>query len=53
MVHYEVLSIDTRGEMDRNRLNLMLNLGNLIPSPSFNSIDTDTLTPKEEAVSGK
>lgn len=53
MVHYEVLSIDTSGDLDRNRPNLMLNLGNLIRSPSFSSIDIDTLTPKEEAVSGK
>jgi hypothetical protein len=52
-VHYEVLSIDTSGEIDRNRLNLTLNLASLIHSPSITSIDIDTLTPKEEAVSGK
>jgi hypothetical protein len=52
-VHYEVMSIETSGELDRNRLNLTLNLTSLIHSPSFTSIDIDTLTPKEEAVSGK
>jgi hypothetical protein len=51
-VHYEVLNIETSGELDRNRLNLTLNLASLIRSPSFSS-DIDTLTPKEEAVSGK
>ncbi|XP_069685787.1 rab GTPase-activating protein 1-like isoform X2 [Periplaneta americana] len=50
-VHYEVMSIDTSGELDRNRLNLTLNLASLIRSPSITSIDIDTLTPKEEAVS--
>ncbi|PNF22091.1 hypothetical protein B7P43_G08891 [Cryptotermes secundus] len=50
-VHYEVLSIETSGELDRNRLNLTLNLSNLMRSPSFTSIDIDTLTPKEETVS--
>ncbi|XP_021936280.1 rab GTPase-activating protein 1-like [Zootermopsis nevadensis] len=50
-VHYKVLSIDTSGELDRNRLNLTLNLASLIRSPSIASIDVDTLTPKEEAMS--
>ncbi|XP_063234161.1 rab GTPase-activating protein 1-like isoform X3 [Bacillus rossius redtenbacheri] len=50
-VHYEVISIETSGELDRNRLNLTLNLASLIRSPSINSIDLDTLTPKEEDVS--
>ncbi|XP_048505737.1 rab GTPase-activating protein 1-like isoform X4 [Athalia rosae] len=45
-VHYEVQSIETSGELDRNRLNLALNLASLIRSPSITSIDT--LTPKEE-----
>jgi len=52
-VRYEVLSMDTSCELDRNRLNLTLNLGNLIRSPSVTSIDIDTLTPKEDTVSGK
>ncbi|XP_011304612.1 rab GTPase-activating protein 1-like isoform X2 [Fopius arisanus] len=46
-IHYEVQSIETSGELDRNRLNLALNLASLIRSPSLTSIDT--LTPKEEA----
>ncbi|XP_017880898.1 rab GTPase-activating protein 1-like isoform X3 [Ceratina calcarata] len=45
-VHYEVQSTETSGELDRNRLNLALNLASLIRSPSLTSIDT--LTPKEE-----
>ncbi|XP_012282451.1 rab GTPase-activating protein 1-like isoform X3 [Orussus abietinus] len=45
-IHYEVQSIETSGELDRNRLNLALNLASLIRSPSLTSIDT--LTPKEE-----
>uniref|UniRef100_A0ABD2VXZ4 Rab-GAP TBC domain-containing protein n=1 Tax=Trichogramma kaykai TaxID=54128 RepID=A0ABD2VXZ4_9HYME len=45
-VHYEVTNIDTSGEIDRNRLNLALNLASLIRSPSSTSIDT--LTPKED-----
>ncbi|KAK0089910.1 hypothetical protein PV325_004662 [Microctonus aethiopoides] len=45
-IHYEVQSIDTSGELDRNRLNLALNLASLIRSSSLTSIDT--LTPKEE-----
>ncbi|XP_033321979.2 GTPase activating protein and centrosome-associated isoform X1 [Megalopta genalis] len=45
-VHYEVQNIETSGELDRNRLNLALNLASLIRSPSLTSIDT--LTPKEE-----
>jgi hypothetical protein len=52
-VHYEVLSIDNLGEVDRNKPNLKLSLATLINSQSFSSIDIDTLTPKEEAVSGK
>lgn len=50
-LHYEVQSIETSGELDRNRLNLALNLASLIRSPSLTSIDT--LTPKEEMDSGK
>ncbi|XP_034948115.1 rab GTPase-activating protein 1-like [Chelonus insularis] len=45
-VHYEVQNIETSGELDRNRLNLALNLASLIRSSSLTSIDT--LTPKEE-----
>ncbi|XP_051154035.1 rab GTPase-activating protein 1-like [Leptopilina boulardi] len=45
-IHYEVQNIETSGELDRNRLNLALNLASLIRSPSLTSIDT--LTPKEE-----
>lgn len=45
-IHYEVLSMDSSGELDRNRLNLTLNLSSLIQSPSVTSIDT--ITPKEE-----
>ncbi|XP_066246737.1 rab GTPase-activating protein 1-like isoform X2 [Euwallacea similis] len=45
-VIYEVLSMETSGELDRNLLNLNLNLSSLIQSPSITSIDT--LTPKEE-----
>lgn len=49
-MHHEVQSIETSGELDRNRLNLALNLASLIRSPSLTSIDT--LTPKEEIDSG-
>lgn len=42
--------METSGEIDRNLLNLNLNLSNLIQSPSITSIDT--LTPKEEYHSG-
>lgn len=42
--------METSGELDRNLLNLNLNLSNLIQSPSITSIDT--LTPKEEYHSG-
>ncbi|CAH0552956.1 unnamed protein product, partial [Brassicogethes aeneus] len=45
-VSYEVLNMETSGELDRNLLNLNLNLSSLIQSPSITSIDT--LTPKEE-----
>ncbi|CAG9835575.1 unnamed protein product [Diabrotica balteata] len=45
-VYYEVLNMETSGELDRNLLNLNLNLSSLIHSPSITSIDT--LTPKEE-----
>ncbi|KAJ8680841.1 hypothetical protein QAD02_016628 [Eretmocerus hayati] len=45
-VQYEVQSIETSGEIDRNRLNLALNLAALIKSPSLTSIDA--LTPKED-----
>ncbi|KAL1138790.1 hypothetical protein AAG570_008852 [Ranatra chinensis] len=45
--NYEVVSIETSGEIDRNRLNLTLNnLASYIRSPSITSIDT--LTPREE-----
>ncbi|CAG2057931.1 unnamed protein product [Timema podura] len=50
-VHYEVVSIETSGELDRNRMNLTLNLASLIRSPSITSVDIETLTPKEEDVS--
>lgn len=50
-VYYEVLNMETSGELDRNRLNLTLNLSSLIQSPSITSIDT--ITPKEEYHSGK
>lgn len=50
-VYYEVLNMETSGELDRNLLNLNLNLSSLIQSPSITSIDT--LTPKEEYYSGK
>ncbi|XP_030757026.1 rab GTPase-activating protein 1-like isoform X2 [Sitophilus oryzae] len=43
---YEVLSMETSGEIDKNLLNLNLNLSSLIQSPSITSIDN--LTPKEE-----
>lgn len=49
-IYYEVLNMETSGELDRNLLNLNLNLSNLINSPSITSIDT--LTPKEEYQSG-
>ncbi|KAJ8917151.1 hypothetical protein NQ315_012643 [Exocentrus adspersus] len=45
-VYYEVLSMETSGELDRNLLNLNLNLSSLIQSPSITPIDA--LTPKEE-----
>ncbi|KRT85151.1 hypothetical protein AMK59_2850, partial [Oryctes borbonicus] len=48
-VYYEVLSMETSGELDRNRLNLTLNLSSLIQSPSITSIDT--ITPKDENIS--
>ncbi|XP_022920626.1 rab GTPase-activating protein 1-like isoform X2 [Onthophagus taurus] len=48
-VYYEVLSMETSGELDRNRLNLTLNLSSLIQSPSITSIDT--ITPKDEHLS--
>lgn len=50
-IYYEVLNMETSGELDKNLLNLNLNLSNLIQSPSVTSIDT--LTPKEENYSGK
>lgn len=43
---YEVLSIETSGELDRNRYNLTLNLASFIMSPNMSSIET--LTPKDE-----
>ncbi|CAG9857075.1 unnamed protein product [Phyllotreta striolata] len=48
-VYYEVLNMETSGELDRNLLNLNLNLSSLIHSPSITSIDT--LTPKEDYAS--
>lgn len=50
-IYYEVLNMETSGELDRNLLNLNLNLSSLIQSPSITSIDT--LTPKEEYQSGR
>ncbi|XP_063972215.1 rab GTPase-activating protein 1-like isoform X2 [Diachasmimorpha longicaudata] len=47
-IHYEVQSIETSGELDRNRLNLALNLASLIRSPSLTSIDTLTPNHPEE-----
>lgn len=47
---YEVQSMETSGELDRNRLNLTLNLSSLIQSPSITSVDS--ITPKEECQSG-
>ncbi|XP_015113735.1 rab GTPase-activating protein 1-like [Diachasma alloeum] len=47
-IHYEVQSIETSGELDRNRLNLALNLASLIRSPSLTSIDTLTPNQPEE-----
>ncbi|XP_073988097.1 rab GTPase-activating protein 1-like [Rhodnius prolixus] len=45
--NYEVVSIETSGEIDRNRLNLTLNnLASYIRSPSITSIDT--LTPRDD-----
>lgn len=49
-VYYEVLNMETSGELDRNLLNLNLSLASIIQSPSITSIDT--LTPKEEYYSG-
>ncbi|KAL1490600.1 hypothetical protein ABEB36_013266 [Hypothenemus hampei] len=46
---YEVLNMETSGELDRNLLNLNLNLSSLMQSPSITSIDT--LTPKEDYLS--
>ncbi|XP_050304026.1 rab GTPase-activating protein 1-like isoform X2 [Anthonomus grandis grandis] len=48
-VIYEYLNMETSGELDRNLLNLNLNLSSLIQSPSITSIDP--LTPKEEDLS--
>ncbi|XP_031335344.1 rab GTPase-activating protein 1-like isoform X2 [Photinus pyralis] len=45
-VFYEVVNMETSGELDRNRLNLTLNLSSLIQSPSITSVDS--ITPKEE-----
>lgn len=42
--------METSGELDRNRLNLTLNLSSLIQSPSITSVDS--ITPKEEYHSG-
>ncbi|XP_044728360.1 rab GTPase-activating protein 1-like isoform X3 [Chrysoperla carnea] len=43
---YEVSNLESTGDLDRNRLSLMLNISSLIRTPSITSIDT--LTPKEE-----
>ncbi|XP_025837449.1 rab GTPase-activating protein 1-like isoform X2 [Agrilus planipennis] len=43
---YEVLGMETSGELDRNRLNLTLNLSSLIQSPSIPSVDS--ITPKDD-----
>ncbi|XP_065169560.1 rab GTPase-activating protein 1-like isoform X2 [Atheta coriaria] len=48
-VIYEVVGMETSGELDRNRLNLTLNLSGLINSPSITSLDT--MTPKDEYLS--
>ncbi|KAF5273077.1 hypothetical protein FQR65_LT04819 [Abscondita terminalis] len=48
-VFYEVVSMESSGELDRNRLNLTLNLSHLIQSPSITSVDS--ITPKEEYLS--
>lgn len=47
---FEVLSIETSGELDRSRLNLSLNLASFIMSPSINSVEIST--PKEDETSG-
>lgn len=44
--YYEVVSMETPGEIDRNKLNLTLNLSNFIQSPTIPSLDA--MTPKEE-----
>lgn len=49
-INFEVMSMETSGELDKSLLNLNLNLANLIQSPSITSIDT--LTPKVEYHSG-
>lgn len=49
--NYEVVSIETSGEIDRSRLNLTLNnLASYIRSPSITSMDT--LTPRDDYNSG-
>lgn len=49
-IYYEVLNMETSGELDKNALNLTLNFSSLIQSPSVTSIDT--ITPKDECQSG-
>lgn len=44
--YYEVVSMETPGEIDRNKLNLTLNLSNFIQSPTIPSLEA--MTPKEE-----
>lgn len=44
---YEVLSIETSGELDRSRLSLTLNLANFILSPTITSVG-EIVTPKDE-----
>lgn len=48
-VDFELVSIKTTGELERNRRNLTLNLANMIRAPD---VDLDSLTPKEDNLSG-
>ncbi|XP_034235145.1 rab GTPase-activating protein 1-like isoform X2 [Thrips palmi] len=47
-VDFELVSIKTTGELERNRRNLTLNLANMIRAPD---VDLDSLTPKEDNLS--
>lgn len=49
-VDFELVSMKSSGEIERNRLNLTLNLASLIRAPD---VDLDSLTPKEDNLSGK